>query len=285
MFARRSRTEPVPSRSLYHGRSRVRFELALRHPCASKRLDRTARLDCRLPVLVQGKVTVDRPGFDRPRRTDRERSDNARRPDRAACREAGHRRRWAGGGHRGAGEPDCRLVQRTRTGRSACGSPCGPLVFRRRRSAVHGWTHRRRRSRTRTRGRRRAQLQAGPDDRGRGALPRVAATCARRHWHRVRRASIPSFTARSPSSRSSSSTPTTPPAAPVSWSRPRSPAGWNIPESCRSTDSGTSDQGRPFYAMRFVRGQSLKEAIDAYHQKHSQHRTDPPAEPWLSASS
>ena len=29
---------------------------------------------------------------------------------------------------------------------------------------------------------------------------------------------------------------------------------------------GTNDQGRPFYAMRFVRGQSLKEAIDGYHQ-------------------
>jgi serine/threonine protein kinase len=29
---------------------------------------------------------------------------------------------------------------------------------------------------------------------------------------------------------------------------------------------GTSDQGRPFYAMRFVRGQSLKEAIEGYHE-------------------
>ena len=32
---------------------------------------------------------------------------------------------------------------------------------------------------------------------------------------------------------------------------------------------GTNDQGRPFYAMRFVRGQSLKEAIDSFHQADS----------------
>ena len=32
---------------------------------------------------------------------------------------------------------------------------------------------------------------------------------------------------------------------------------------------GTNDQGRPFYAMRFVRGESLKDAIDRYHQGQS----------------
>ncbi len=37
---------------------------------------------------------------------------------------------------------------------------------------------------------------------------------------------------------------------------------------------GTNDQGRPFYAMRFVRGQSLKEAIDRYHQSDSQQKGD-----------
>ncbi len=38
---------------------------------------------------------------------------------------------------------------------------------------------------------------------------------------------------------------------------------------------GTNDQGRPFYAMRFVRGQSLKEAIDRYHQGQSRRGADP----------
>jgi eukaryotic-like serine/threonine-protein kinase len=37
---------------------------------------------------------------------------------------------------------------------------------------------------------------------------------------------------------------------------------------------GTNDQGRPFYAMRFVRGQSLKEAIDSYHRSDSQQKGD-----------
>jgi eukaryotic-like serine/threonine-protein kinase len=38
---------------------------------------------------------------------------------------------------------------------------------------------------------------------------------------------------------------------------------------------GTNDQGRPFYAMRFVRGQSLKEAIDRYHQGRPPRGADP----------
>ena len=38
---------------------------------------------------------------------------------------------------------------------------------------------------------------------------------------------------------------------------------------------GTYDDGRPFYAMRFVEGDSLKEAIESYHQEHP--RPDPTA--------
>ena len=38
---------------------------------------------------------------------------------------------------------------------------------------------------------------------------------------------------------------------------------------------GTYDDGRPFYAMRFVEGDSLKEAIEAYHEEHP--RPDPTA--------
>ncbi len=38
---------------------------------------------------------------------------------------------------------------------------------------------------------------------------------------------------------------------------------------------GTNPQGRPFYAMRFVRGQSLKEAIDGFHQADRRPGRDP----------
>lgn len=40
---------------------------------------------------------------------------------------------------------------------------------------------------------------------------------------------------------------------------------------------GSNDQGRPFYAMRFVRGQSLKEAIESFHRADLQPTRDPAA--------
>ena len=49
---------------------------------------------------------------------------------------------------------------------------------------------------------------------------------------------------------------------------------------------GTNDQGRPFYAMRFVRGESLKEAIDELPPGRSRSpAATRPSAPWPSASS
>ena len=77
--------------------------------------------------------------------------------------------------------------------------------------------------------------------------------------------STPSCTARWRSSRSSTTTPTTRPAASGSCSRPRSPAGWSTPASSRSTAWAPTPTAGPYYAMRFIRGDSLKEAIDRFH--------------------
>src|SRR5262249_20773348 len=38
---------------------------------------------------------------------------------------------------------------------------------------------------------------------------------------------------------------------------------------------GCDAEGRPFYAMRFVRGQSLKEAIERFHQVQTSNGSDP----------
>ena len=50
-----------------------------------------------------------------------------------------------------------------------------------------------------------------------------------------------------------------------SCSRPRSPAGWSTRGSSRSMAWARDAGGRPYYAMRFIRGDSLKEAIDRFH--------------------
>ena len=50
-----------------------------------------------------------------------------------------------------------------------------------------------------------------------------------------------------------------------SCSRPRSPAGSSTPESCRCTPLGENSDGRLFYAMRLVRGETLKERIRKFH--------------------
>ena len=38
---------------------------------------------------------------------------------------------------------------------------------------------------------------------------------------------------------------------------------------------GTYADGRPYYAMRFIRGDSLKEAIDRFHADAGRSKTDP----------
>ena len=44
------------------------------------------------------------------------------------------------------------------------------------------------------------------------------------------------------------------------------------PRHCAGLRPGTYDDGRPFYAMRFIKGNSMKEAIERFHQP------DPPAD-------
>ena len=46
--------------------------------------------------------------------------------------------------------------------------------------------------------------------------------------------------------------------------RRRSPAGSSIRASSQSTGCSPAD-GQPFYAMRFIRGETLEAAIDRYH--------------------
>ena len=47
---------------------------------------------------------------------------------------------------------------------------------------------------------------------------------------------------------------------------------------------GTHDDGRPYYAMRFIRGDSLKEAIDQFHAEPLPGGSTGSARTWRSAS-
>ena len=99
----------------------------------------------------------------------------------------------------------------------------------------------------------------------RPAVPRSCGRTPAAGWARCSSPWMPSCTARWRSSRSSRSTPTTRTAASGSSPRRRSPAGWSTRASCRSTAWARYGDGRPYYAMRFIRGDSLKEAIEHFH--------------------
>ena len=50
----------------------------------------------------------------------------------------------------------------------------------------------------------------------------------------------------------------------LSW-KPRSPATSNIPRR-PGLLTGPHESGRPYYAMRFIKGENLKPAVDRFHQ-------------------
>ena len=79
-------------------------------------------------------------------------------------------------------------------------------------------------------------------------------------------------------------TPTTRPAARGSCSRPRSPAGWSTPASSRSTAWAPTPTAGPYYAMRFIRGDSLKEAIDRVPRRRGAEDATPAGGRWSCAS-
>ena len=95
-----------------------------------------------------------------------------------------------------------------------------------------------------------------------GRTPGEASAPSRWPWTR-------NSTARWPSRRSRPSGPTTRRAATGSCSRPRSPGRLEHPGIVPVYSLGCDDFGRPFYAMRFVRGDTFKEAIDRFHATES----------------
>ena len=97
----------------------------------------------------------------------------------------------------------------------------------------------------------------------RPAVPHPAAACPGRAGRGVRGPGQRTAPRGGAEGDPGSRTPTTPSAASGSCWRRRSPAAWSTPGSCRSTAWARYADGRPYYAMRFIRGDSLKEAIDA----------------------
>ena len=84
-------------------------------------------------------------------------------------------------------------------------------------------------------------------------------------WARCSSPSMPSCTARWRSSRSSRSTPTTRSAASGSSLEAEITGGLEHPGIVPVYGLGTYGGGRPYYAMRFIKGDSLKEAIEHFH--------------------
>ena len=94
-------------------------------------------------------------------------------------------------------------------------------------------------------------------------------------WARCSSPSTPSCTARWRSSRSSTSTPTTRSAASGSSLEAEITGGLEHPGIVPVYGLGTYGGGRPYYAMRFIRGDSLKEAIDRLPRTIEALKTDP----------
>ena len=107
------------------------------------------------------------------------------------------------------------------------------------------------------------QLRRRHGHRRRPAVPRPAAARPRRPRRRVRGAGRRAEPRGGPQAdpRPARRRPDQPRSASC-W-RPRSPAGWSTRASSRSTAWGPTATAGPYYAMRFIRGDSLKEAIDA----------------------
>ena len=119
----------------------------------------------------------------------------------------------------------------------------------------------------------------------RPAVPHPAAACAGRPGGRLRGARRRIAPRGGLEADPRASTRTTRSAGSGSSPRPRSPAGWSTPASSPSTAWARMPAGRPYYAMRFIKGDSLKEAIARFHEDEALRRPSPAAGRWSCASS